>query len=346
MTGPFAVIFGGLFAGATPVKNPLETFFYSGDNDRRSHVLKNLQMTKLLDSKDLKQVLASAQLPALPSSAIRLLELAQDPSNGPAEFAKPIEADAGLLGQVLKFVNSAYFGFSREIGSVQQAISLVGVRTVKNFVLWSAVFSLIPNPKFGPFDLRSLWQDSLRRAVFARAFARRLKLSNAEDLFAAALLQDMAIPLLLKSLPDEYEKLIERRVTERMRLSTLEREVFGWDHAEAAAALCRNWGLPEEFAILIERHPNLDELLNGDKAQRDAGCVAVAALLPACKDEEWSERDQFFSSLERVAAGTKYDVAEISQYVDECFEEFAPVLNLPVPDVSLTDWFTGEPAKA
>jgi len=87
----------------------------------------------------LKELLSSAQLPALPQSAIRLLELSQNPDNGPAEFAVPIESDPGLTGQVLKFVNSSYFGFSREISSVKLAITLVGIRTIKNFSLWSAV---------------------------------------------------------------------------------------------------------------------------------------------------------------------------------------------------------------
>jgi HD-like signal output (HDOD) protein len=106
----------------------------------------------------LKELLSTAQLPALPQSAIRLLELSQNPDNGPNEFAKPIESDPGLTGQVLKFVNSSYFGFAREISSVKLAITLVGIRTIKNFSLWSAVFSLMPNPKCGPFDLKSLWR--------------------------------------------------------------------------------------------------------------------------------------------------------------------------------------------
>jgi HD-like signal output (HDOD) protein len=130
-------------------------------------------MSLVRDIRDLEEVLANAQLPALPQSAIKLLELSKDPANGPADYAKPIEADAGLMSQVLRFVNSSYFGFSREIACVQQAITLVGVRTVKNFALWNAVFSVVPNPKFGPFDLKNLWQDSLRRAVFARLLGRK-----------------------------------------------------------------------------------------------------------------------------------------------------------------------------
>jgi HD-like signal output (HDOD) protein len=244
------------------------------------------------------------------------------------------------MGQILRFVNSSYFGFSREIASIQQALTLVGVRTIKNFALWSAVFSLVPNPKFGPFDLKGLWQDSLRRAVFARCLGRQLKVANAEDLFAAALLQDMAIPLLLKALPEQYEQLISRRSLEKIRLSSLEQEMFGWDHAQAAAALCRNWRLPEEFAVLIERHPALDELLEGPNPKIDAGCVALASLLPSCKDSDWSESQTFLDGLEQIAQGRTIDLIAMMQMVDSSFEEFAPLLQVAVPEKNLSAWLS------
>lgn len=290
----------------------------------------------------LEEILASAQLPALPHTAIKLLELSQDASNGPAEFARPLEADAGLMGQVLRFVNSSYFGFSKEISSVRQALALVGVRTIKNFALWSAVFSLVPDPKFGPFDLKKLWQDSLRRAVFARILGKAIKLVNAEDLFAAALLQDMAIPLLLKELPEQYETMIERQGSEKLRLSQLEREFFGWDHAQAAAALARNWRLPEEFAVLIERHPNFEELICSRPPQNDAACVALASLLPSCRDTEWKERQEFLTGLKQLAAASYDSVAKVLEQSDKTFEEFAPIMQLPVPSKSLLDWYQSD----
>ncbi len=218
-------------------------------------------MSTTIPSHSLEEIFSDKMLPALPNTAITLLQLSQSAKAGPTDFARPIEADPGLMGQVLKFVNSSYFGFSREITSITQALTLVGTRAITNFALWNAVFSVIPNPKFGPFDLKRLWQDSLRRALLARHLGRALDSREAEDLFAGALLQDMAIPLLLKELPEQYESLLSRRVLESRRLSGLEQELFGWDHADAAAMLASKWKLPERFVRLIRHHTQLDELL-------------------------------------------------------------------------------------
>ena len=285
----------------------------------------------------LDTVLATAQLPALPQSAIALLQLSQQSDKAPSDFAKPIEADPGLMGQVLRFVNSSYFGFSREIASVQQAITLVGVRSITNFALWSAVFSVIPNPKFGSFDLKGLWQDSLRRALFARRLGKQLRLAEAEDLFAGALLQDMALPLLLKQLPTEYEGLIARRSGEGVRLSSLERELFGWDHAEAAAALARSWKLPESFSDLIQNHTNLERLLTAGTEAQAPACVALAALLPSSVDEAWREREVMIDGYQRLTHESEATMIVLLEETDTGTAEFAPLLKLPTPTRSLVD---------
>ena len=178
---------------------------------------------------------------------------------------------------MLRFVNSSYFGFSRDISSVKLAITLVGVRTIKNFALWSAVFSLMPNPKCGPFDLKSLWQDSLRRGLFARAMSAILGLRESEDLFAAALLQDMAVPLLAKELPDDYRELIESRSGGTERLSVLEQAQFGWNHADAAALMARSWSLPDTFAELVSSHVDLEGAILSKNIGQVGGRVVIAA---------------------------------------------------------------------
>jgi HD-like signal output (HDOD) protein len=295
---------------------------------------------------DLKKILASAQLPALPQSAIRLLELSQDSANGPAEFAVPIESDPGLAGQVLRFVNSSYFGFAKEISSVKLAITLVGVRTIKNFALWSAVFSLMPNPKCGPFDLRSLWQDSLRRALFARAAARILGVKEVEEAFSAALLQDMAVPLLAKELPDVYTKLLGARDNGRLRLSALERSAFGWTHAEAAAVVARQWNLPEDFANLIERHLQVPN--DGAERSRDPRVIAVAmsALLPTVADPVWSECARLEGCYDKVRPAGSVSLPELLGALDREVAQFAPVLKISMPAKLLADSYVEANALA
>lgn len=277
---------------------------------------------------DLKKLLAGAQLPALPQSAIRLLELSQDPNNGPSEFAAPIEADPGLTSQVLRFVNSSYFGFSREISSVKLAITLVGIRTIKNFALWSAVFSLMPNPKCGPFDLKSLWQDSLRRALFARAMAHALGQKEAEEVFSAALLQDMAVPLLAKEIAGPYEKILQARTQGARRLSTVERQLFGWTHAEAGGLMARQWNLPDEFASLIEAHVDVDRMVADAALNPGRAAVAVSALLPTVADPAWLEFTRFETYWRQATSDRTGSLETILGKVDAEFAEFAPLLKI------------------
>lgn len=288
---------------------------------------------------DLKRMLANAQLPALPQSAIRLLELSQDPANGPIEFAVPIEADPGLTGQVLKFVNSSYFGFSREISSIKLAITLVGIRTIKNFALWSAVFSLMPNPKCGPFVLKSLWQDSLRRALFSRAFAKLLGIKEPEEQFAAALLQDMAVPLLAKENSKSYVELLEARNNGHVRLSHLEKTAFGWTHSEAAGLMARQWNLPEAFADMIESHHDVEQHTANCKSHPGKAAVALSALLPSVADPEWCECSLFEKYYEKTSPSGGPTVLELLTQLDEQFVGFAPVLKVSNPSKSLVECY-------
>jgi HD-like signal output (HDOD) protein len=288
---------------------------------------------------ELKKILSVAQLPGLPQSAIRLLELSQDANNGPAEFAMPIEVDPGLTGQVLRFVNSSYFGFAREISSVKMAITLVGIRTIKNFALWSAVFSLMANPKCGPFDLKSLWQDSLRRALFSRAVAKLLGMKEAEDVFAAALLQDMAVPILAKESPQLYAKLLESRKQGQIRLSAIENQLFGWTHGQAAGMMAQHWNLPEALANLINNHTDIETIASNPKSTPDMIAVALSALLPTIADPIWTECQLFESYYEKNMPGNKPSIADLLAQTDKEFEQFAPLMKLATPSKSLVDCY-------
>jgi hypothetical protein len=169
--------------------------------------------------------------------------------------------------------------------------------------------------------------------------AKLLGLKDCEEAFSAALLQDMAVPLLAKELPKEYLELLEARQALGRRLSDLERERFGWTHAEAAAAMARGWKMPDDFGALLENHTKIDELLATGKARPDQIAVAVSALLPSISDERWAECAHFETVFNKVRPSNGPAAQEVLAQVDQEFAEFAPVLKLTTPAKSLVAWY-------
>ena len=296
---------------------------------------------------NLHEILNAGQLPAMPQTAVAILNVARDPTNGPAEYALVIESDPGLTVQILRFVNSSYFGFRNEISNVKLAISLVGTRTIRNFSLYTAVFSMIPNPQCGPFDLKKLWQDSLRRALFARRMGKVLGMKEAEEPFAAALLQDMAVPLLAKVVPHAYLKLFGARANSdaKVRLSRLEEHVFGWTHAKAAGIVARQWNLPEAFATLIEDHLDIGRWSRHPDSEPARLAVSLSALLPTTSDANWAECQLFDRYYRKVKPNSAPVIEEVLEQTDKEFADFAPIMKMAVPKQSLADRYNaGETA--
>ena len=155
-------------------------------------------------------------------------------------------------------------------------------------------------------------------------------LDNADDLFTAALLQDMAVPMLARELNAEYTELLAARESGK-RLSELEFERFGWTHGEAAALMANAWKLPEQFGRLLARHAHLDELLDDAAAEVGAKIVAVSSLLPAQRDTEWSEREIFLAAYQRIAGAAAPSLAELFAQIDASYEEFGSMLKLATP---------------
>ena len=110
----------------------------------------------------------------------------------------------------------------------------------------------------------------------------------------------------------------------------MERERFGWTHAEAASILARRWSLPESFAGLIEYHASLDQLIH-DGATPGQVTVSLSAMLPSVQDEAWHERDQFIDVFCRLGNTDRSALHAVLSEIDAGFEEFAPVLKLGIP---------------
>ena len=277
------------------------------------------------------------QLPAMPHSALNVLQLDSDLAKVDIDdLVRPIEADPGLTTQVLKFLNSAFFGFQNPISSIKQGIALVGIRTVKNFVLWKAVFSLIPKTGDVSFDVKLLWQDSLRRALFARLLISQFAHEDQDLAFAGGLLQDMAIPLLFKKKPQVMGRLIQEMKTQpEKRLSDLEFAHQGWTHADAAEMMCKSWKIPEDLRTLLANHTKIEPYIERPMSNPTQLVVSLSALLPTVVLDHWYEEKMLRQYMQMVFPTQPTLMEDIFVQVDKEFELFSMILQISKPSVTL-----------
>jgi len=296
----------------------------------------------MYDLTELTEKLKKTNLCALPQSAAQMIELAKNPENGPKELAVPISTDLGLTAQILRFVNSSFFGFRYKITSVQMALSLASIRTIKNFVLWNGLFAVLPNPKCGPFSLKKLFQDALRRAVFARQTARRFVPSiGGDEAFVCALMQDMALPLLANLWHKEYEEMIQ--IVDKdptVRLSRIERDKMGWDHSKAGTILANHWGYSSQVADAVSSHTSLILQEKGGPVEITAATVtALSALLPKVTDVQWVESQEFLNTWQKMFPGQITALVEIIAETDEEAKQLTGLVSLGDSPKSLGAYF-------
>ena len=197
----------------------------------------------------LGHVLQSPRLPSIPTIALKVIDLAQQPDVDFRHIADAIQHDPGLATKILKTVNSPFYGQAREISTVSRALQVLGLNSVKTLALG---FSLVGNLKKSQgrdFDHVAYWRRSLYSATAARTLSRRAGIVQQEEAFIGGLLQDVGMVALSQSLKPAYWEILEKAAGNHAELRQHEIEALGLDHAQVGAALAETWGLPP---VLIE----------------------------------------------------------------------------------------------
>lgn len=203
--------------------------------------------------KQLKKVLGDFELPSFPSVAHDALGQIRRSDSTATDVGRTLAQDPALSLAVLKTVNSAAYSIPTKVESVAQAAGLLGLASVESIVLSVAVARSIPSGSVPGFDAKQFWLLASWRAATARALAKEQRSPRADQAYTCGLLQDMAVPVLAHALGERYTEVLVRNV-EGGDLADLEREAFGWDHAECASWLCADWSIPEFIAACIASH--------------------------------------------------------------------------------------------
>ena len=226
----------------------------------------------------LESVLASPRLPSLPSVAIRIIELVQEPDVTVAELADAIAVDPALASKILKTANSPLYAQSRRISRLRDAVMRLGLRTVKTLALG---FSLVDQLKAGDqssFDHQSFWEHSILTATAAKTIAVRSGGPGAEEAFLGGLMHGLGILATNQALGTEYARLYAAAGGDLVRLRQLEIEALGFDHVMVAAQLAERWNLPPTLAACLHHahEPDLAPVAERAAVQMVAAGMRVA----------------------------------------------------------------------
>jgi len=193
------------------------------------------------------------KLPSPPAIALKILEAVRSEENTFDELALIISADPALAARILKIANSALYGFPTPVDSLSKATALIGTDALKNIALSFVIVQDFQDLPQGAFDLNQFWRRAITAAVAAELLAEQIGIRN-QDLFVAALLQDIGVLLFYLSDPAGYTALQdEKRVSDRTACD-LEKERFGYDHTEVGGHLLQSWQLPESIYTPIRLH--------------------------------------------------------------------------------------------
>ena len=212
----------------------------------------------LVDDNLQKLVSRIESLPSLPSLYLEIMEELHSTNTSFHKVGQIIAKDVGMTAKILQMVNSAFFGLRRQIASPQEAVSYLGLETVKSLVLTAKIFSQFESKKISGFSLDDLWNHSMLTGIFAKII---LQIENQtrdaiNDAYMAGLLHDLGKLVLVQNLRDGYQQaLTDARQSDRC-LWEIENELFGTTHAEIAAYLMGLWGLKYPVVEAIAFHHN------------------------------------------------------------------------------------------
>jgi putative nucleotidyltransferase with HDIG domain len=196
-----------------------------------------------------------SNLPTLPIIASQVMELLRNPRTPVRELARVISSDQSLTTAVLKLVNSAYYGFPRQISTVKHALVILGFNEIRNIAFTISILRSFPRGKKSPFfDYQAFWRHCLGCAVTAKMLAKFFRYRISGKVFVAGLVHDIGKILLSGYAKDLFEQVIQEVTAHKISLYQAEKNVLGVTHAEIGSWLAYQWNFPQEIEEVIKFH--------------------------------------------------------------------------------------------
>lgn len=194
-------------------------------------------------------------LPVMPAPVLRVMHLAGEPTSSASQLAEAICAEPSLAARVMRFANSAYYGMSGQVSTVQGAVVLLGIKTVRNLAMVAASHVWFSGQDSDDNEAaRGLWDHAIGVAAAADALATLRAPELANEAFCSGLLHDIGKTVLSIRLGETMNLMASRAAEQDMPLHEAEKATFGFDHTEVGLALAEKWNLPERLRAAIRWH--------------------------------------------------------------------------------------------
>ena len=195
------------------------------------------------------------ELPPMPQIVFKALEIIDDPESDTKQVADLIETDPAMATKVLKMANSAYYGMSGKVSSIQHASVVIGYKSLGELITLAATASLLGNRLHGyDMDSGALWHHSLSVAFGSKFIAQHKKSGSENNAFSAGLIHDVGKLILDRPVLNRKKRFDEFLDGGGKTFFSAEKNILGFDHAEIGYDICQHWKIPETLARAIRYH--------------------------------------------------------------------------------------------
>lgn len=268
------------------------------------------------------------QIPSLPSTLTEFLEASNDPNASLKQLADIVGQDPGMTVDLLKCANYNTASLGRPIRDAAEALTRVGLKKARDYLMAAGMKAATMVVQSKLVNFRNFWNESLRRALFAKSIAAKLDLD--QDLaFIGGLLQDFVLPVLTNQYDDRYLYYLKEVAPQGATLARWESDTFGWNHAEAGALMAHRWHLPDDLLCSILLHHQVERVLeSGDEHLFAMFPANVAAMLP---DQLQQSPEGIRKLIEIDAKSGALQLDNVAAKVDEDLETIAEGKQRPQP---------------
>lgn len=284
-----------------------------------------------MDTTVLELLKRSAAIPSMPQVAIRFLEIVQEPDFEYSDVVEVLSGDPGMASEILRLANSALFGVTREVTSLNQALSLLGIKRVRSLVLGRYIVDSINHKRGATVDPSYYWRRSVTSAVLAARLADTVDSGDREEAFIAGLLADIGVVILDEALPEQYRSVSEQYGPGgKADLADTEQMLMQTTHAEISAAVLEHWQLPEKICSAVRSHPWDVEVKDRPTLALVVGAAdRMSKRLCESPTDTQAILDDGRSIVERLGIESQ-ELAQCLEEIEPQIQEFASLLGIDI----------------